>query len=55
WSMRIHIKPFVRWIWAGAMLLAIGGLVSASDRRYWRRRRAEQSRPASVQGNEVPA
>jgi cytochrome c-type biogenesis protein CcmF len=47
WSMRIHIKPFVRWIWAGALLLAIGGLVSASDRRYWRTRRAEQGAPAA--------
>jgi cytochrome c-type biogenesis protein CcmF len=53
WSMRIHIKPFVRWIWGGALLLAIGGMVSASDRRYWKSRRAEQTAPAT--GAEVPA
>ncbi len=60
WSVRIHIKPFVRWIWGGALLLAIGGLVSASDRRYWREQRAEASKPiksdaSPASGDEVPA
>jgi cytochrome c-type biogenesis protein CcmF len=41
WSVRIHIKPFIRWIWGGALLMLIGGFISASDRRYWVRRRAE--------------
>ena len=41
WSIRVHIKPFVRWIWGGAFLLAVGGLIAASDRRYWRQQRAE--------------
>ena len=39
WSMRIHIKPFIRWVWGGAVLMLIGGLLAASDRRYWIRRR----------------
>ena len=47
WSVRVHIKPFIRWIWGGAMLLAIGGLVSATDRRYWKARKSEQTAPAS--------
>lgn len=34
WSVRIHLKPYVRWIWLGGFLMAIGGLVSVSDRRY---------------------
>jgi cytochrome c-type biogenesis protein CcmF len=34
WSMRIQIKPFVRWIWGGCMLMAMGGLLAAGDRRY---------------------
>jgi len=60
WSIRIHIKPFVRWIWAGALLLALGGLVSASDRRYWRERRVEARQPGqsgsgASTGDEVPA
>jgi cytochrome c-type biogenesis protein CcmF len=34
WAVRIYYKPFVRWIWFGAILMAIGGLVSMSDKRY---------------------
>ena len=37
WSARLQIKPFVRWIWGGALLMALGGLVAAADRRYRRR------------------
>ncbi|RZZ81066.1 heme lyase CcmF/NrfE family subunit [Pseudoxanthomonas winnipegensis] len=37
WAVRIQIKPMVRWIWAGAVLMALGGLVSAADRRFRRR------------------
>ncbi len=33
WSVRIHTKPFVRWIWGGAILMALGGLLAATDRR----------------------
>jgi cytochrome c-type biogenesis protein CcmF len=34
WSMRIQYKPLVRYIWLGALVMAIGGLVAATDRRY---------------------
>ena len=34
WAVRLHIKPFIRWIWAGAVLMALGGLVTACDRRF---------------------
>jgi cytochrome c-type biogenesis protein CcmF len=34
WAVRVQIKPFVRWIWLGALLMALGGLLAASDRRY---------------------
>ena len=34
WSVRIYDKPFVTWIWAGCLLMAIGGLLALSDRRY---------------------
>ena len=33
-AVRIHIKPFVRWIWFGAGLMALGGFVTATDRRF---------------------
>ena len=34
WAVRVHIKPFVRWIWFGALLMGLGGFLSASDKRY---------------------
>lgn len=38
WAMRIQIKPFVRWLWLGALLMATGGLLAVADRRYRRQR-----------------
>jgi cytochrome c-type biogenesis protein CcmF len=34
WALRLYVKPFVRWIWAGAFLMALGGLLSIADKRY---------------------
>ncbi len=34
WAVRIYIKPFVIWIWGGAVIMALGGVCSISDRRY---------------------
>jgi cytochrome c-type biogenesis protein CcmF len=34
WSMRIQYKPLVRYIWLGAIVMAIGGVIAATDRRY---------------------
>ncbi|GAB3383552.1 heme lyase CcmF/NrfE family subunit [Lysobacter fragariae] len=42
WALRVHVKPFVRWIWAGALLMMLGGLVTATDRRFRHAPRAEQ-------------
>ncbi|MBL8274105.1 MAG: heme lyase CcmF/NrfE family subunit [Xanthomonadales bacterium] len=36
WAVRAYHKPLVRWIWLGAILMMIGGLVAAADRRYRR-------------------
>ena len=36
WAVRVHSKPFVRWIWLGAVLMALGGFVTATDRRFRR-------------------
>jgi cytochrome c-type biogenesis protein CcmF len=36
WSIRVHVKPFIRWIWGGAVLMLIGGLLAATDPRYRR-------------------
>ncbi len=45
WSVRLYYKPFIRWIWLGPLLMALGGLVAASDRRY---RLIKQARRAAV-------
>ena len=34
WAVRVHVKPFVRWIWFGGLLTGFGGLLAAMDRRY---------------------
>lgn len=34
WTLRIQVKPFIGWIWGGCLLMALGGLLAASDRRY---------------------
>jgi cytochrome c-type biogenesis protein CcmF len=34
WSVRVYYKPFVIWIWGGCLLMALGGALAASDRRY---------------------
>jgi cytochrome c-type biogenesis protein CcmF len=34
WLLKIQHKPFVDWIWGGCLIMALGGLLAASDRRY---------------------
>ncbi|MGE4659442.1 MAG: heme lyase CcmF/NrfE family subunit [Arenicellales bacterium] len=36
WAVRLYLKPYVRWIWLGALIMVFGGLLSASDKRYRR-------------------
>ena len=41
WALRLYYKPMVRWIWLGGLLMALGGLLAASDPRYRMRVRAK--------------
>ena len=34
WAVRLYYKPFIRWIWLGALVMAFGGLLAATDKRY---------------------
>ena len=36
WSVRIYLRSFVACIWVGGFLMALGGLISITDRRYRR-------------------
>ena len=49
WAVRVHIKPFVRWIWFGAVIMALGGGLAILDRRY-QRVRVRSSVPAGMAG-----
>ena len=53
WAVRVYIKPFANWIWGGAIIMSLGGLLSLSDRRYRVAAGARRRREAAAQG--VPA
>jgi cytochrome c-type biogenesis protein CcmF len=40
WIVRIYVKPFIDWIWGGCLLMALGGLLAVTDRRYRRKQSA---------------
>ncbi|MBK8973741.1 MAG: heme lyase CcmF/NrfE family subunit [Hahellaceae bacterium] len=42
WAVRLHVKPFVRWLWLGGLLMALGGTLAVMDKRY----RFRRSKPA---------
>ena len=42
WAVRVHYKPFVRWIWLGAIFMCIGGLLTMLDKRYRKKKSVKQ-------------
>jgi cytochrome c-type biogenesis protein CcmF len=50
WSVRVQYKPLVRFIWLGALIMAFGGLLAATDRRYRSARQAAQE-PLEISPN----
>jgi cytochrome c-type biogenesis protein CcmF len=48
WSVRVYYKPFVGWIWGGAVLMALGGGLALSDRRYALARQKERAAKEAV-------
>ena len=55
WAVRVHYKPFVDWIWGGCLLMALGGLVAISDRRYRLKSKAAVAAPLVLStGKPVP-
>jgi cytochrome c-type biogenesis protein CcmF len=45
WVMRVYYKPYMNWIWTGAVLMGLGGFLAATDRRYRVRVRREEELP----------
>jgi cytochrome c-type biogenesis protein CcmF len=50
WIVRVYFKPFVDWIWGGCVLMALGGALAASDRRY----RAKQEQTTTIEPRTSP-
>lgn len=55
WSIRVYYKPFVGWIWGGAILMAIGGGLAVSDRRYSLAARKQREALEAAKGQSTPA
>ncbi|MEE8233733.1 MAG: heme lyase CcmF/NrfE family subunit, partial [Gammaproteobacteria bacterium] len=56
WSLRLYYKPFIRWIWIGAILMGLGGLLAITDKRYRLSRnfRQHSSLESSINGSTGP-
>jgi cytochrome c-type biogenesis protein CcmF len=48
WTLRVQIKPFVGWIWGGCLLMGLGGILAAADRRYRVPQRAREGADATL-------
>jgi cytochrome c-type biogenesis protein CcmF len=47
WAVRVQVKPFVRWIWLGGLLMTLGGVLAVLDARYRRLKvRRDRKTPA---------
>lgn len=56
WSVRLYHKPFIDWIWGGCLIMALGGVLAMSDRRYrlaWRREESLAQATMQPMGQEV--
>lgn len=50
WAMRVHLKPFVRWIWLGALMMAFGAVLAVADKRYRKAVKAEPQPSVATSG-----
>ncbi len=48
WAVRVYVKPFVRWIWFGALLMAFGGVLAIADKRYRRLAKHYRRKPVNA-------
>ena len=48
WSVRVQYKPMIRFIWLGCLIMALGGLIAASDRRYRMTAAAKERAPGAA-------
>ena len=55
WAVRIYIKPFVDWIWAGCTLMMLGGMLAIGDRRYRIHRTRKEQAGVNLEASPSPA
>lgn len=51
WAVRVYVKPMVRWLWLGAIVMALGGLVAMLDKRYRFNNKSANNKETSVGAN----
>ena len=50
WAIRLHYKPMVRWMWLGAILMALGAFATVADKRYRLRQSARSASDGEASG-----
>jgi len=53
WVVRIHYKPFVLWIWLGAIFMAFGGILAITDKRYRSKKTVQQTQSRRTSNNTI--
>ena len=54
WAVRIYVKPLVRWLWFGSIIMALGALLAMLDRRYRLKPKRRTGLPVKVSTAAVP-
>ena len=54
WAVRVYIKPFIDWIWAGCLMMGLGGILAISDRRYRIHKKSGKQAGAKDRSSEQP-
>ena len=52
WAVRIYVKPLIRWIWLGSIIMALGAVISMFDKRYRIKKSKAPHQPSVI--NELP-
>ncbi len=53
WAIRVHYKPFVRWIWLGAIFMGFGGVLTMFDKRYRRKKTVKEIKNESIKQTSI--
>jgi cytochrome c-type biogenesis protein CcmF len=54
WAVRLYYKPMIRWVWFGALLMMLGGMIAASERRLRQAVTSREAEKADATGDVLP-